>query len=89
MLLILLQLKGKVEKYYKKYEIKFKKNLLSREDWKKFNIIKDFLAPFLRATLVIEEDSVSIDRTFFNMDILIKYLQKTIVRFLFFLLFPS
>ena len=51
MLLILLLLKGKVEDYYKKYKSELKEDLLSREDWKKLGIIKDFLAPFLRATL--------------------------------------
>jgi hypothetical protein len=87
--LILLQLKGKIEEYCEKYKIEFKKDFLSREDWKKLNIIKNFLIPFLRATLITEENSVSINRTLFNMDILIKYLQETIVRFLSSLLLPS
>jgi hypothetical protein len=81
---IFLQLKGKIEKYYEKYKIEFKKDFLSRENWKKFNIIKDFLVFFSRVILIIKGDSVFIDRTLFNMDILIKYLQKTIVRSLFF-----
>jgi hypothetical protein len=34
-------------------------------------MIKDFFAPFVRATLATEEDHASIDRTLFNMDILI------------------
>jgi hypothetical protein len=34
-------------------------------------MIKDFLAPFSQATLAIKGDSVSINLTLFNMDILI------------------
>ena len=71
MLLILLLLKGKVEDYCEKYKNKFKEDLLSREDWKKLNMIKDFLILFSRAILVTEGDGVSIDFTLFNMDILI------------------
>ncbi len=74
MLLIFLALKGKVEEYYKKYENEFEEDLLSREDWKKLGIIKDFLTPFSRVILVIKGDFVFIDRTLFNMDILIKHL---------------
>ena len=73
MLLVLLALKGKVEEYCEKYKDKLEENLLSREDWKKLDIIKDFLIPFSRAILATERDSVSIDRTLFNIDILIKY----------------
>jgi hypothetical protein len=79
MLLILLQLKGKVEEYCETYKTELKEDLLSREDWKKLSMIKDFLAPFSRATLATKGDSVSIDRTLFNMDILIKHLQETTV----------
>jgi hypothetical protein len=89
MLLILLQLKGKVEEYCEKYKTELEEDLLSREDWKKLSMIKDFLAPFSRATLATEGDSVSIDRTLFNMDILIKHLQETTVRPLPSLLLPS
>ena len=74
MLLVLLVLKGKVEEYYKKYKDKLKEDLLSCEDQKKLSIIKDFLAPFSRATLAIKGDFVSINCTLFNMDILIKHL---------------
>jgi hypothetical protein len=63
-----------MENYYEKYKNKFEKDFLFREDWKKLNIIKNFLAPFSRAILVIEGDDVSIDFTLFNMDILIQYL---------------
>ncbi len=73
MLLILLLLKGKVEDYCEKYKSKFKEDFLSREDWKKLNMIKDFLIPFSRAILVTEGDGVSINFTLFNMDILIQY----------------
>jgi hypothetical protein len=79
MLLILLKLKGMVEKYYKDYESELKEDLLSHADWKKLRTIKDFLAPFSRATLATEGDSVSIDRTLFTIDILIKHFQETTV----------
>ena len=42
-------------------------------------MINDFLQPFSRATLFTEGDEVSIDRTLFTMDILIKHLQISIV----------
>ena len=74
MLLVLLVLKGKVKEYYKKYKDKLKEDLLSREDQKKLSIIKDFLAPFSRATLAIKGDFVFINCTLFNIDILIKHL---------------
>jgi hypothetical protein len=67
-------LKGKVEEYCKKYETELEEDLLSRKDWKKLSIIKDFLAPFSQATLTTKGDSVSIDCTLFNIDILIKHL---------------
>ena len=74
MLLVLLVLKGKVEKYCEKYKDKLKEDLLSCEDQKKLSIIKDFLAPFSRATLFTEGDFSSLDSTLFIMDILIRHL---------------
>ena len=74
MLLVFLVLKGKVKEYCKKYKDELKEDLLSREDWKKLSIIKDFLAPFSRVTLAIKGDFISINCTLFNMDILIKHL---------------
>ena len=79
MLLILLELKGIVEKYCEDYESELEEDLLSYADWKKLCTIKDFLGPFSRATLATEGDFVSIDRTLFTMDILIKHLQETTV----------
>jgi hypothetical protein len=73
MLLILLLLKGKVEDYCEKYESELEEDLLSCEDWKKLGMIKDFLAPFSRATLATEGDGVFIDLTLFNIDILIQH----------------
>ena len=79
MLLVMLQLKSEVEKYCDLYEGELQGDLLSREDWKKLEMIKDFLAPFARATLATEGDYASIDRTLFNMDILIQHIQETTV----------
>jgi hypothetical protein len=67
-------LKGIVEKYYEDYESELEEDLLSHGDWKKLYTIKDFLAPFLRATLATKGDSISIDCILFTMDILIKHL---------------
>ncbi len=61
MFLILLKLKGMVEKYCEDYESEFEEDLLFYIDWKKFCTIKDFLALFSRATLATEGDSVSIN----------------------------
>ena len=74
MLLVLLELKGIVEKYYEDYENELEEDLLSYVDWKKLCTIKDFLAPFSQATLATKGDSVSINRTLFTIDILIKHL---------------
>ena len=57
--------------YCEKYKSELKEDFLSREDWKKLGMIKDFLILFSRAILVTEGDGVSIDFTLFNMDILI------------------
>ncbi len=70
MLLVLLLLKGKVEDYYEKYESEFE-DLLSRENWKKLDMIKDFLIFFSRVILATEGDGVFINFTLFNIDILI------------------
>ena len=63
-----------IEKYYADYKEELEENLLSFVDWKKLRTIKDFLAPFTRATLTTEGDSTSINSTFFIIDVLIKYL---------------
>jgi hypothetical protein len=74
MLLVLLNLRPVVKKYCLDYEDKLKEDLLSFIDWKKLRIIKDFLAPFTRATLATKGDSTSINSTLFTMDVLIKHL---------------
>jgi hypothetical protein len=89
MLLVFLELKGMVEEYCENYESELEKDLLSHADWKKLRTIKDFLVPFSRATLATEGDSISIDRTLFTMDILIRHLQETTVSLLSFSLLPD
>jgi hypothetical protein len=79
MLVVLLNLRPAVEKYCQDHEEELEQDLLSHQDWKKLRTIKEFLAPFSRATLAIEGDSVSIDTTLFTIDILIKHLQETTV----------
>jgi hypothetical protein len=79
MLLILLNLRSAVEKYYSDYEQELKEDILSFIDWKKLRTIKDFLAPFTRATLITEGDSTFINSTLFIMDVLIKHLQNQVI----------
>jgi len=79
MLLVFLELKKQIDDYCEHFESELKKDLLDLADWKKLRTIKDFLQPFLQATLSTKGDSVSIDRTLFTIDILIKHLQETTV----------
>jgi hypothetical protein len=74
MLIEMLDLKSQVEKYCDLYKGELQGDLLSHEDWKKLEMIKDFLAPFIRATLATKGDNASIDRTLFNIDILIQHI---------------
>ena len=87
MLHVLLNLRLVVKKYCSDYEDELEEDLLSFADWKKLRTIRDFLAPFTRATLAAEGDSTSIDSTLFIMDVLIKHLQNQVISnpFLFFL----
>jgi hypothetical protein len=71
---VFLNLRPIVEKYYIDYKEELKKDILNHPDWKKLYIIKEFLSPFIRATLAIEGDSTSINSTLFTIDVLIKYL---------------
>jgi hypothetical protein len=73
-LVVLLNLRPIVEKYYADYEEELKEDILNHPDWKKLRIIKEFLSPFTRATLAIEGDSTSINSTLFTIDVLIKHL---------------
>ena len=81
MLLVLLELREKVEKYCQDYESEVEEDILSFTDWKKLRTIKDFLAPFSQATLFTKGDSTSIDSTLFTMDVLIKHLQRESVSY--------
>jgi len=74
MLVVMLDLKSQVEKYCDLYKGELQRDLLSYEDWKKLEMIKDFLAPFIQATLATKGDNASIDHTLFNMDILIQHI---------------
>ena len=79
MLFVLLNLRPAVKKYCSDYKDELEEDLLSFVDQKKLCTIKDFLAPFTRATLTAEGDYTSIDSTLFTMDVLIKHLQNQIV----------
>ena len=52
---------------------------LSRQDWTQLRAIKDFLAPFHRATLETQGDNASIDKVLFTMDVLISWFEKSLV----------
>jgi hypothetical protein len=75
MLRILLDLRPVVERYCQNYKEELEEDILTSKDWKKLRTIKEFLVPFIRATLTTE-GSTSLDSTLFIMDILIKYLQE-------------
>ena len=83
MLVVLVNLRPCVEKYCQNHEDELKDDILTFQDWKKLCTIKDFLAPFSRATLFTEGDSTSIDRTLFIIDVLIKHLQTETISPLF------
>jgi hypothetical protein len=74
MLQILFEQKTYVNKYYKNFKRELQKDLLNFADWKKFRTINNFLQPFSRAIFFIEENEISINRTLFIIDILIKHL---------------
>ena len=76
MLIVLLNLRPAVEKYCQDHEDELEEDILTFQDWKKLRTIKDFLAPFSRATLFTKGDSTSIDSVLFTMDVLIKHLQN-------------
>ena len=89
MLQVLLKEKAYIDKYCEHFEHELQKDLLDLADWKKLRTINEFLQPFFRATLFTKGDEVSIDRTLFTMDILIKHIQISIVSLLPFFLLPS
>ena len=74
MLYILLNLRPVIKKYCSDYKDELKEDLLSFIDQKKLYTIRDFLAPFTRATLTTEGDFTFIDFTLFTIDVLIKHL---------------
>jgi hypothetical protein len=81
MLVVLLNLRPTVEKYSQDYEEELQEDILDFQDWKKLRTIKDFLAPFSRATLFTEGDSKSIDSVLFTIDVLIKHLQNETISY--------
>ena len=89
MLTVLLKQKSHIDNYCTHFESELQKDVLELADWKKLCTIKEFLQPFSQATLFTEGDRVSIDRTLFTMDVLIKHLQETLVSPLLFYLLLS
>jgi hypothetical protein len=75
MLCVLLDLRPAVERYCQNHEEELEEDILTPKDWKKLRTIKEFLAPFTRATLAAE-GLTSLDSTLFIMDILIRHLQE-------------
>ena len=75
MLVIALELRLVVEKYFQNHELDLKDDELSNVDWRRLCTIMEFLEPFSQATLYTEGDIVAIDRVLFSMDVLITHFQ--------------
>ena len=77
MLKVLLKEKAYVDKYCEDFEHELRKDLLDLANQKKLYMINNFLQPFASGTLFTKGNSI--DRTLFTIDVLIKYIQITIV----------
>jgi hypothetical protein len=76
--------KSEIDKYI---EINFdalEEDYFSPHDWGYFRMINNFLQPFYRAILETQGDQTMFDRVFFIMNMFIKYIEKSLVRFIFF-----
>ena len=79
MLDVLLLLRPHIEVYCLTHEEELEDDILSFKEWGRLRTIRDFLYLFTRATLFTEGDSMSINRTLFTIDILIKHIQTETV----------
>ena len=79
MLQVLLLLKAYVKEYCVEFKNKLYKDLLDFNDQKKLCTIIEFLNIFKASTLNCEGD-VSLDKTLFIIDVLIKHINDTIIQ---------
>ena len=79
MLIVALKHQSAIDSYIKKYYEDLGKDYLSPEDWKKLRTIEEFLQPFRRATLATQGNKATLDKVLFNIDILRKVYEKSIV----------
>ena len=79
MLVIALELRLVVEKYFQNHELDLEDDELSNADWRQLRTIMEFLEPFSQATLYTKGDIAAIDRVLFSMDVLITHFQHSLV----------
>jgi hypothetical protein len=78
MLVIALNYKAAINSYVEDH-LDLEDDGLSWQDWTQLCTIKDFLAPFYRATLKTQGDNASIDKVLFTIDVLILWFEKSLV----------
>jgi hypothetical protein len=79
MLVIALELRPAVEKYFQNHESDLEDDELSNADWRRLCTIIEFLEPFSQATLYTEGDIAAIDQVLFSIDVLITHFQHSLV----------
>lgn len=78
MLIVAIEFRSAIDSYIEHYT-DLEKDALDRQDWTRLRAIKDFLAPFHRATLETQGNNASIDKVLFTMDVLISWFEKSLV----------
>jgi len=79
-LLVALLYSSAIDAFTKAHWEKLEKDFITPQEWKRLALIKDFLAPFHRATLSTEGHKASLDSVLFTMDILLRWFQVSLVR---------
>ena len=68
-----------IDNYIKSNFDTLKEDYISPQDWKLLYTIYTFLKPFYRITLETQEDHATLNRVLFTMDVLIKYIENSLV----------
>ena len=79
MLVIALELRLAVKKYFQNHKLNLEDNKLSNTDWRQLCTIIEFLELFSQATLYTKGDSAAIDQVLFSIDVLIIHFQYSLV----------
>jgi hypothetical protein len=79
MLVIALELRLVVEKYFQNHKLNLEDNELSNADWRQLYTIIEFLKPFSQATLYTKGDITAIDQVLFSIDVLITHFQHSLI----------